>query len=617
MRMKLMMSARTLVVCLGLWCAVSMALVGRADTVLLEEYENAAAGSTFGITYAPAIDGQGAVFARTNESRIQYPFESSMVTNGTLEWWIKVDRGYHYQDYLLVEDEQALIFTTDIQGGDVTWPGSTWLRVYSNGTIRLTMATTLYGSEPAQEVVATNTSFRFNEWHAVGISFGSGGQHIMVDGQVVGTAPGNTQWLGCGGGHVSPVDIPTIGESVSCSWGNNRYEGGFEGMVDRFRISSSQSDWNLARGLRGGLLRISASGAVEWATQTNWFYSVQQTTNLFGGAWTKFITNDSGDGNLHSIMASNRQETVQFFRVLQQQFADYLVVDLAEGPSATNYPVSYLTAVPSGGWSDDFKTTKLAFRLIPAGTFTMGSPTNELGYRSDEAQHEVTLSQPFYVGVFEVTQQQWERVMGTWPSYYNNVTYRNSRPVEQVSYNAIRGTTLGTNWPANSSVDADSFMGRMRERTGKAFDLPTEAQWEYAGRAGTTTALNSGYDLTSTDMDAHVAVVGRYWYNGGLSSTQDGDTSVATAKVGSYLPNAWGLYDIHGNVWEWCLDWFGLYHGTVTDPAGPAWNLDRVSRGGCLANRAYYCRVAHRYGGSPNSAVSGIGFRAAVPPGQP
>jgi formylglycine-generating enzyme required for sulfatase activity len=289
---------------------------------------------------------------------------------------------------------------------------------------------------------------------------------------------------------------------------------------------------------------------------------------------------------------------------------DYLVVDLSAGPSASSYPVSYLTAVPSGGWTDEYKTTKMVFRRIPAGTFTMGSPVGELGRQSDETQHQVTLTQPFYIGVFEVTQKQWERVMGTWPSYFNNASYRDSRPVERVSYYQIRENPANSDdpavsWPTNSTVNADSFMGRLRARTGKAFDLPTESQWEYAGRAGTTTALNSGKNLTAIESCPNMSEVGRYWYNGGSGYTQNGDTSVATAKVGSYLPNAWGLYDIHGNVWEWCLDWFPGYEGSY-----------RVFRGGGWSGYAYYCRVAIRSYAYPDYASYYLGFRVALPPGQ-
>jgi formylglycine-generating enzyme required for sulfatase activity len=284
----------------------------------------------------------------------------------------------------------------------------------------------------------------------------------------------------------------------------------------------------------------------------------------------------------------------------------YMVVDLSGGTNAAIYPVSYLAAAPVGGWSDEYKTTKMVLRRIPAGTFTMGSPTNELGRRSDETQHQVTLTQPFYVGVFEVTQKQWERVMGTWPSYFTNASYRDSRPVERVSYNMIRGASAGAGWPTNSNVDADSFMGRLRARTGKAFDLPTESQWEYAGRAGITTALNSAKNLTTTTNCPNVSEAGRYLHNGGSGRTQGVDRSGGTATAGTYLPNAWGLYDIHGNVLEWCLDRYPGRKGSY-----------RVVRGGGWGGDASYCRVALRRSSYPGYTYNGvIGFRAALPTGQ-
>jgi len=287
------------------------------------------------------------------------------------------------------------------------------------------------------------------------------------------------------------------------------------------------------------------------------------------------------------------------------------------------FPVSYLTAVPSGGWTDEYKTTKLVLRRIPAGTFIMGSPGEELGRFDDETQHVVTLTQPFYMGVFEVTQKQWELVMGNTPSYFNNATYYGSRPVEQVTYYQIRENPNNTddsmvNWPLNSLVNANSFMGKLRFRTGRAFDLPTESQWEYAGRAGSTTALNLGYNLTSVNSDAHMAEVGRYWYNGGSGYTQNGNTSEATAKVGSYLPNAWGLYDIHGNVLEWCLDWYGAYPTAVenVNPAGATTGSSRVIRGGSWYYDAYGCRFGLRSNFDPTLVYYIFGFRVVLPSGQ-
>ncbi len=307
---------------------------------------------------------------------------------------------------------------------------------------------------------------------------------------------------------------------------------------------------------------------------------------------------------------------------------DYLVVDLSGGASAPSYPVTYLDAVPPGGWTDEHKTTKLVLRRIPATTpdFTMGDRATDYPGASDSGLHQVTLTKDFYLGVFEVTQRQWELVMTNKPSYFNNATYYATRPVEQVSYYDIRENPANSDdpavdWPANSAVNANSFMGKLRGKTGlSGFDLPTESQWEYACRAGTTTALNSGYNLTSTGQDARMDAVGRYWYNGPstVGYAQSVGTDGATAKAGSYLANQWGLYDMHGNVWEWCLDWYGTYPGTVTDPPGASSGSSRVFRGGGWISGAYACHSAFRDGNPPGARSATVGFRAALaPPGQP
>ena len=289
--------------------------------------------------------------------------------------------------------------------------------------------------------------------------------------------------------------------------------------------------------------------------------------------------------------------------------APYLVIDLSGGANAASYPVRFAAAGPDLA-SDTCRTTELWLKLVLPGTFTMGSPTDELGRSTSETQHTVTLTKPFYMGVFQMTQKQYTLVMGSNPSSYRGDT----RPVEQVSYNDIRGTLLGANWPAHAQVDATSFLGKIRARTALNFDLPTEAQWEYACRAGTTTALNNGRDLSSADRDAAMDEVGRYCYN---QNDGKGGYSSYHTKVGSYVPNAWGLYDMHGNAYEWCLDWYGSYAtGTVTDPVGSASGSSRVLRGGYYYYDAQYCRSASRNYYNPSFRYYSIGFRLCCSAGQ-
>lgn len=293
--------------------------------------------------------------------------------------------------------------------------------------------------------------------------------------------------------------------------------------------------------------------------------------------------------------------------------APYIVIDLSGGANAASYPVRFSAAGPNLD-DDTCRTTELWLRLILPGTFQMGSPTTELGRSSSETQHSVTISKPFYLGVFEMTQKQWQLVTGGTPSDYRGDT----RPVERVSYNDIRGSLVGANWPTHGQVDADSFLGKLRARTALNLDLPTEAQWEYACRAGTTTALNNGKDLENTSQDPAMAEVGRYTYNSGNSGSSDGKGGYSYhTKVGMYRANAWGLYDMHGNVWEWCLDWYGNYAtGAQTDPSGAASGSYRVLRGGCWYYYAYYCRSAYRYYYYPSYRYYYFGFRLCCSAGQ-
>jgi formylglycine-generating enzyme required for sulfatase activity len=290
----------------------------------------------------------------------------------------------------------------------------------------------------------------------------------------------------------------------------------------------------------------------------------------------------------------------------------YLVVDLSGGKDADKFPVTCLADMPKGGWTDEYKTDKLVLRKLEPGTFVMGSPENEKGRKSTETQHKVKLTKAYYIGVFEVTQRQWERVTGNWPrSNFSDENYKNTRPVERVSYTNIRG--LG-DWPTDSDVNGASFLGVIRSKTGKAFDLPTEAQWEYACRAGTDKALNSNKDFPDATFDKNLNLLARNKANSNPGKTTTNvDTSAGTAKVGSYLPNAWGLYDMHGNVSELCLDWFAVYLGRESDPKGATSGAQRVRRGGDWRDNAWECRSAYRCTFPSSLTGESVGFRLALP----
>jgi len=239
---------------------------------------------------------------------------------------------------------------------------------------------------------------------------------------------------------------------------------------------------------------------------------------------------------------------------------DYLVVDLRDG-SKRYYPSADALPAAGGVTNDLYKTYCYVLRRIPAAgvEWLMGSPTNEYGRTAArEKLHHVAFTRDYYMAVYQMTQFQYKWLMGTNPSYYTNQTYWATRPVETMSTKLIRGEL----WPTAST--ADSLVGRLKDLTGLAFDEPSEAQWEYAARAGRGETFYTGVHATTLDeLKAEVVKLGRTFYNGGGETVnksnvkwQDRNAGEehGTAPVGSYLPNDWGLYDMIGNCWEMCLD---------------------------------------------------------------
>ena len=235
------------------------------------------------------------------------------------------------------------------------------------------------------------------------------------------------------------------------------------------------------------------------------------------------------------------------------------------------------------------------------------------------------------MGVFEVTQRQYELVMGENPSWFKD---DGRKPVERVSCDNIRGDNLGRRWPMSNEVDDDSFLGRLRRKTGLCFDLPTEIQWEYVCRAGTQGEFDGETDPSVMDK------LGRHNGNGGRIpdpkgvKDEKGNIKIidaGSAVVGSYRPNPWGLYDMHGNVWEWCLDrppsdgggWasdgYGQNDGRKecqSDPNGIAYGVLRFLRGGSWRDSAADCRASGRHRRVSRYGWPDHGFRLACPAGR-
>jgi formylglycine-generating enzyme required for sulfatase activity len=219
----------------------------------------------------------------------------------------------------------------------------------------------------------------------------------------------------------------------------------------------------------------------------------------------------------------------------------------------------------------------------------MGSSTNEVGRESNETQHRVKITKGFWMGKYEVTQKQYRAVMGTNPSHFDR---GGSYPVDSVSWE-----------------DAVAFCAKVKERTGLELRLPTEAEWEYACRAGTTTAYYTG------DTGRDLARAGCFDGNAerGFKIWKWDRRRQEPRSVGWFEPNAWGLYDMHGNVWEWCADGYRAYSTeTEVDPVGPETGSNRVVRGGSWRYDAQFCRSARRVSLFPSDRVSLSGFRCVL-----
>lgn len=348
----------------------------------------------------------------------------------------------------------------------------------------------------------------------------------------------------------------------------------------------------------------------------------------------------------------------------------YLIIDMSEGAvngeAAKPWPVSYSATVidtdGDGQWDDEYKRTKMVFRRIEPGTFTMGSPRaepdtwNQKNKYGTENQHQVTLTKPFYMGVFEVTAQQFYQIKAWWPNAaYGKSTATGNRPSTNCSYEFLRGSVAqGIDWPATghavyeipsvtafsnfNHMDANkiSLVGWFRRHvadTGLLVDLPTEAMWEYCCRAGSAHTFHDGTDLVSgevKDVDpvgsdpaagTGVYSVARLKKNSlkhdeataSWTDPKDDGDQYGPGPVGSKAPNAWGLYDMHGSVNEWVLDWFAAEAlPDATDPAGVTSGTQRGYRGGGYGSYPSDSRAAMRGAAKTTESNMAFGYRFAI-----
>ena len=363
------------------------------------------------------------------------------------------------------------------------------------------------------------------------------------------------------------------------SFGNSGYSN-----IEYFVINTSVTPPTVTTGSATSVTSSSATlnGTVNPNGSSTTYYFQYGATTSYG---TNTTSTSAGSGS-SSVTASASVSGVSSGTTYY-----YRLVATNSGGSSYGAQRTFTTGSSSSTYTNSLGQT---FVLLPAGMFTMGSPRNEPRRDYDETQHQVTLTQPFYMQTTEVTQAQWEAVMGSNPSEFSG---RPTCPVEWVSWD-----------------DVQPYITKMNLRGEGTYSLPTEAQWEYAARAGSTTAFANGPIMEykypaiwGCEYDPNLDEMGWYCYN----------AKDTTHPVGQKKANAWGLYDMHGNVWELCQDWYASYpSGSVTDPTGPSTGLARVVRsgGGKWNGYAWMCRSAKRAKISLGGRGNNVGFRLVRQP---
>jgi len=369
----------------------------------------------------------------------------------------------------------------------------------------------------------------------------------------------------------------------------------------RLEVGDNSLELSLPAGMY--ILRVSGAGYAYSA-------KLQSQTSTATQAGIKFLSNTKVEAP-----APQKSKAGSITTTMTYSVGDQLLYTATSGAYVASVP-----DVPAGSKTTNFNFATIPTSTIPAGTFTMGSPTTEVNRNSDETQHQVTLT-AFRMSKYEITNAQYAAFLnaksigsnGIWPaapaystqiliyassgSFDWGLHYTNSQWIPVVGYE-------------NAPVIQVTWYGAAEYATFIGGALPTEAQWEYACRAGTTTPFNTGNFLTNLQANYDWSVP----YNGGANTVTTSPAKTQTA--GTYAANAYGLSDMHGNVWEWCYDWYSTYPATAqNNPTGPATGLYRVVRGGCWANAARYCRSASREGVfTPSNSLFSIGFRVTLLP---
>ena len=396
----------------------------------------------------------------------------------------------------------------------------------------------------------------------------------------------------CGNGHAdwyAAYGSSAVTDPEGSATGSHRVFRGGSWYLPASQIGSIAKNWSSPdyRGMDLGF-RVGFQQIPEDTKNPEFVMSGENNvTHLQDTAWVDpgVEAHDVRDGNLTSDVVVSGTVDVN---TTGTYTLTYTVSDAAGNEASITRTVNVVEGQASTHTADLNASVSLEMIWVEPGTFTMGSPESEEGRNAErETQHEVTLTNGFYLGKYEVTQAQYEAVMtgntdelSATPSYWPN---NPDRPVEKVSWDDIQEFLTRLNAQEAGNIPE-----------GWAYVLPTEAQWEYACRAGTTTAYSWGNSITTSDAN----------YNSTIGQT---------TNIGSYSANAWGFFDMHGNVQEWTADRYDIYgSGAVTDPKGPGTGTFRVYRGGSWSAAGTELRSAIRFDYYPNSRYRHIGFRVGL-----